>query len=654
MRTLFLFSLTVILLQGIQAFGTTPMEYFNSLVAGGDEPGYRDGAFVSARFNNPAGLCFDESGKTLYVADSGNHRIRVVNLDNSNEVGTLAGRGAAGKEDGSFDKATFNSPTRIVSLPNNRLADYDAGTTLIRLLDLKTRLVSSVPVPANIWDMLYRPQDDSLYFSEPESKSLGKLDLKSLAISTVFTNDPQLPSPQALCLGNDKFYAADRDSSAVFELSLPDAKTPDQKVVTFKQIGQADHIQGMAYSDGVLYAIQAGAYPFVQVDLPKSKPVSLATAWGFMVDNGNPGAEPLLDFKAGQPVGFSAPPQEPLKFFVSRPGIDKHSIVSLKDYHFDKLWKADNRSDSDSFGHVMDYDYPLEKPRGTYRIFLVGDSRTYIAPEVTPGSSYGDDWFYGAPRNYTIGKRLELFLNTEAALRGVKTHFEVLEWNRKGMALSNYAYYELPPVVKRYNIDLVLALEGHPGYDDYYMKPMTSEGIPSQKEDFEYILKPLSQRVPPGVAADLYQRYKKKVTTDTEKFGYPSPNSDTDFICGADPEMRKDLIEMSGRRLQMLSEKLQSMKTPEGYLPKLVLFHVPQRGWDNDCIVSYWRDLCEKYSLPLIDLTKSYNALKIAYYPAATDCCSGHFTAYGSKLVGYLLSRYLIEDQLIPFETADK
>jgi hypothetical protein len=167
-NSFFLFCLAAI----VPGWAVTPMEYYNSLVAGGDNAGFRDGAFAQARFNNPSGLCFDDTGNQLFIADSGNQRIRVIYLDRNNDVETLAGTGAAGQMDGPLSSATFNFPTRLAALPENRLAVYDAGSNLIRLIDLKTKNVSTIAKGVVIWDMVYRPKDNCLYVSEPMSKKL--------------------------------------------------------------------------------------------------------------------------------------------------------------------------------------------------------------------------------------------------------------------------------------------------------------------------------------------------------------------------------------------------------------------------------------------------------------------------------------------------
>ena len=100
----------------------SPMEYYNSLVAGGEEAGYRDGSFSLARFNEPQGLAFDDSGEKLYVADSGNHCIRVIDLNRNNEVTTLTGTDSIGAIDGPFSKATFNTPSLLVTLPTDQFS----------------------------------------------------------------------------------------------------------------------------------------------------------------------------------------------------------------------------------------------------------------------------------------------------------------------------------------------------------------------------------------------------------------------------------------------------------------------------------------------------------------------------------------------------
>jgi sugar lactone lactonase YvrE len=62
-------------------------------MTGSGQPGYTDGPASDARFNQPAGICVDTQG-TLYVADSGNHRIRKVEtIRDTLTLGLMTSRG---------------------------------------------------------------------------------------------------------------------------------------------------------------------------------------------------------------------------------------------------------------------------------------------------------------------------------------------------------------------------------------------------------------------------------------------------------------------------------------------------------------------------------------------------------------------------------
>jgi len=77
---------------------------------GAGQPGLADGAPAAARLREPQGLCV--AGGTLYVADTGNHALRAVDLD-SGKVATIAGTGqqaAFGAKGGPAQQSPLNSP----------------------------------------------------------------------------------------------------------------------------------------------------------------------------------------------------------------------------------------------------------------------------------------------------------------------------------------------------------------------------------------------------------------------------------------------------------------------------------------------------------------------------------------------------------------
>src|SRR6185369_11523606 len=90
------------------------------------------------------GLAVSPDGKLLYVADSENNRVRVIHLDQKNLVTTLAGQDAPGNQDGPLASARFNQPRAVAALPGDRLVVGDYGNQLLRLVDLKQGIVSTL------------------------------------------------------------------------------------------------------------------------------------------------------------------------------------------------------------------------------------------------------------------------------------------------------------------------------------------------------------------------------------------------------------------------------------------------------------------------------------------------------------------------------
>ena len=81
-------------------------------LAGSGTNGSVDGTGAAATFQNPTGIATD--GTNIYVADSGNNKIRKIVIS-SGVVTTLAGTGAAGSNDGAGTVATFNSPNGMTT-----------------------------------------------------------------------------------------------------------------------------------------------------------------------------------------------------------------------------------------------------------------------------------------------------------------------------------------------------------------------------------------------------------------------------------------------------------------------------------------------------------------------------------------------------------
>ena len=120
--------------------------------AGTGEPGFAGdkGPAYAARFLNPRGLAIDLAGY-LYVADSGNHRIRRISP--SGKITTIAGSGATGEGNGGYEGdgsratvARLNNPNAIYTDQSGNIYITDSGNQrLRRLKPLEERVASMAP-----------------------------------------------------------------------------------------------------------------------------------------------------------------------------------------------------------------------------------------------------------------------------------------------------------------------------------------------------------------------------------------------------------------------------------------------------------------------------------------------------------------------------
>ncbi len=127
-------------------------------LAGGDlfVFGDEDGEGDEVRFQHPLGVEM-YNGKVL-IADTYNHKIKILDPKNQT-VKTLFGTGKSGQTDGK--NATFYEPAGL-SLANDKLFIADTNNHAIRVVDLKTKLVSTLKI-----EELTPPKSDENEIAEP-------------------------------------------------------------------------------------------------------------------------------------------------------------------------------------------------------------------------------------------------------------------------------------------------------------------------------------------------------------------------------------------------------------------------------------------------------------------------------------------------------
>jgi DNA-binding beta-propeller fold protein YncE len=167
-------------------------------VAGSGMPGSRDGRFDEAGFSRPQGLALDGTATTLFVADTGNHLVRAVDLK-TRVVETVAGTGKQAAWSGTGGAAastSLNSPWDLVWCvrPAGALLFVAmAGSHQIWLIDLQRRL--AFPYAG----------------SGREARADGGAE------------DSAFAQPSGLALSADRLYVADAESNIIRSVSLPPA-----------------------------------------------------------------------------------------------------------------------------------------------------------------------------------------------------------------------------------------------------------------------------------------------------------------------------------------------------------------------------------------------------------------------------------------------
>ena len=102
------------------------------------------GPATNARLNFPTAVAVDEQGN-LYIADTMNHRVRVVD-NRTGIMTTLAGTGQPryGGDDGPAVSAGLNEPAALVLDGKGTLYVADQSNNRVRAIDLRTRRIRTV------------------------------------------------------------------------------------------------------------------------------------------------------------------------------------------------------------------------------------------------------------------------------------------------------------------------------------------------------------------------------------------------------------------------------------------------------------------------------------------------------------------------------
>ena len=144
-----------------------------STLAGSGSAAYADGTGTAASFSGPAGVSVDSAGN-VFVADTGNHRIRKVT--SAGVVSTPAGSGSAAYSDGPGDRASFNTPVGVAVDSDGNVQVADSGNHRVRVL-----VIDVTPPQTRVSPVLGSAPVSRVWFSAETSVAIGAVDVGGVA-----------------------------------------------------------------------------------------------------------------------------------------------------------------------------------------------------------------------------------------------------------------------------------------------------------------------------------------------------------------------------------------------------------------------------------------------------------------------------------------
>src|SRR6185503_7767696 len=196
-------------------------------LAGGSE-GFADGTGTSASFSTPSALALGPDGN-LYVADTGNNRIRKITPDGNSS--TVAGEGTAGYVDGPAATAQFNGPGGVTVSSDGDIYVADTYNDVIRMITKEGQVTTiaggGTPGYADgeqktaLFDTPCGiiVANSNLIVADTGNDRLRKVSAEG-SVTTLPVSGEEISSPAGLAFSHDSFlYVTEFDRSRVIQVA---------------------------------------------------------------------------------------------------------------------------------------------------------------------------------------------------------------------------------------------------------------------------------------------------------------------------------------------------------------------------------------------------------------------------------------------------
>ena len=194
---------------------------------------FRLGGYKQLAF--PGKLAIDPASELMYISDSNHNRLVVSSLEG--QVLETIGEGSADLKDGNFSSATFNNPQGLAII-GRHVYVADTGNHAIRDLDMDSRSVKTILDTSHVtlsspWDLTY--SDGILYLAMAGIHQIWDLDLTNMqalpfagsgteGIIDGTYRDAQLAQPSGIVAHGGKIFFADSETSSIRFIDLHLAK----------------------------------------------------------------------------------------------------------------------------------------------------------------------------------------------------------------------------------------------------------------------------------------------------------------------------------------------------------------------------------------------------------------------------------------------